>query len=465
MPLQMPVPPLPEKFVERLFAELGEADARALCAALDGEPSAAVRMNPFKAREQMYGVFGEPLAWSRWGRMPASRPSFTLDPAFHAGCYYVQEAASQFVGHILASAGVGAGARILDMCAAPGGKTTLYASVAGREGLVVANEPVARRAAVLADNVRKWGTGNVVVTCDVPRSFALSGEKFDVVAVDAPCSGEGMFRKEKASRTEWSAGGVHQCAARQNEILSEAWEALREGGVLIYSTCTFNRTENEEVLQAFAERVGSALCVTDDIACPEAWGVMTGRVGAFRTFRFYPHRTSGEGFFAAAAVKGSAPHGGGTGAGSRRREVLSELTGSARHAVARWFAAPETMRFAVAGDTVYALRAETFDDVKRISSSVNAIYSGVETGRLYGGELKPAHALAMFCDMNRGAVNVAELPREEALGYLRKELFDVTPLAEGMNLVLCDGYALGFAKRIGRRCNNAYPNSLRILHC
>lgn len=465
MPLQMSVPPLPEKFVERLSAELGDADARALCAALDGEPSAAVRMNPFKAPGHMYDAAGEPLAWNRYGRVPASRPLFTLDTAFHAGCYYVQEAASQFVGHILEATGLGGG-YVLDMCAAPGGKTTLYASMVGREGLVVANEPVAKRAAVLADNVRKWGSGNVVVTCDMPRSFALSGERFDVVAVDAPCSGEGMFRKDKASRTEWSENGVHQCAARQAEILDCAWTALREGGVLLYSTCTFNRTENEDVLQAFAQRAGDMLTEVDDILCPGEWGVTAGRAGAFRTFRFYPHRTVGEGFFVAVARKAGVEHRPRSEAApKRRREAFADIGGSARSAVARWFDDAERMRFAAVGDTIYGLHAATYDTVRRLSSSVNAVYSGVEAGRLYGGELKPAHALAMFCGLNRSAVSVAELPREAALDYLRKAAVDVSLLAEGMNLVVCDGSALGFAKRIGRRCNNGYPNSLRIINC
>ena len=253
---------LPAKFVERVLRDLGGTEGAALCAALDAEPPVSVRLNPAKtgadtlpagpdaglpvpeaAGLPALAIAGR-VPWCRDGRYLAVRPSFTLDPDFHAGAYYVQEASSQFVGHLLAAVRT-EGARILDLCAAPGGKTTLYASLAGPDGLVVANEIDRRRASVLADNVRKWGTGNVAVTTCEPRALGDFEAWFDVVAVDAPCSGEGMFRKDPDARGEWSEGNVKQCAARQDEILREAWRALRPGGTLVYSTCTFNRDEDE----------------------------------------------------------------------------------------------------------------------------------------------------------------------------------------------------------------------------
>ena len=221
---------LPAKFVERVLRDLGGTEGAALCAALDAEPPVSVRLNPAKtgadtlpagpdaglpvpeaAGLPALAIAGR-VPWSRDGRYLAVRPSFTLDPDFHAGAYYVQEASSQFVGHLLAAVRT-EGARILDLCAAPGGKTTLYASLAGPDGLVVANEIDRRRASVLADNVRKWGTGNVAVTTCEPRALGDFEAWFDVVAVDAPCSGEGMFRKDPDARGEWSEGNVKQCAA------------------------------------------------------------------------------------------------------------------------------------------------------------------------------------------------------------------------------------------------------------
>lgn len=451
---------LPAKFVERLIGDFGETEGRALCDALDNTlPPTAVRLNPFKSG----AVFaGEPVAWSRNGLFLEERPSFTADTAFHAGCYYVQEAGSQFVGHILESTGFGRG-RILDMCAAPGGKTTLYSALVGKEGLVVANEPVRNRASILADNVRKWGLGNTAVTCNFPSAFEGCRGFFDVVAVDAPCSGEGMFRKDERAREEWSENGVGMCAARQSEILGEAWKALKSGGVLIYSTCTFNRIENEGVLSDFSAAHEGEIVEAEDIECPEEWGIEVGRTGVFQTFRFMPHRTRTEGFFVAVARKSvDAEEQTDTFRPKSKRPIMTEVGNTVRNELRKWFRDPDGMRFAMIGDYIFAYRREHFEEVRMLAERLNVICSGVETGRIFGGKLKPEHALAMFCELNREAVPVAELPREEALKYLRKDLFDVSPLAEGMNLVTCGGCALGFAKRVGNRCNNLYPNSLRI---
>ena len=240
-------------------------------------------------------TFDRSVPWSPWGWYLAQRPSFTLDTDFHAGAYYVQEPSSQFVGHLLQNVPT-AGARILDLCAAPGGKTTLYASLVGADGLVVANEIDRRRAAVLADNVRKWGMGNTIVTVGEPRPLGDCKAFFDVVAVDAPCSGEGMFRKDIDSRAEWSENNVHQCARRQDEILREAWRALRVGGTLIYSTCTFNREEDEGSLERMLAWAGDEVVSSNEVAIGEDWGIVCGEVGPFRTYRFYPHRACGEGF-------------------------------------------------------------------------------------------------------------------------------------------------------------------------
>lgn len=456
------MPVLPDKFVERIAVELGADEGGALCGALTGtQPPTAVRCNPFK---RGVGFCGEPIAWSPDGMFLAERPLFTLDPAFHGGCYYVQEAGSQFTGHILKHTGIGEG-RILDMCAAPGGKTTLYASLVGCGGLVVANEPVRNRASVLADNVRKWGTGNTAVTCNEPRAFAGCGVLFDVVAVDAPCSGEGMFRKDERAREEWSESNVAMCAERQRVILEDAWRVLKPGGVLMYSTCTFNRTENEGVLRRFAELHAGELCAAEDVECCVEWGIESGREGVFQTFRFYPHRTRTEGFFVAVARRSadsSAEVRVGTRSRREGRPVMTEVGGAARVELSRWFRNPSSMRFASIGDDIYAYREESFDDIRRLSERLNVIYSGVEAGRLFGGRLKPEHGLAMFCELNREAVPVSELPTEAALSYLRKDTTDARLLSEGMNLIVWNGCALGFAKRIGNRVNNLYPNSLRI---
>jgi 16S rRNA C967 or C1407 C5-methylase (RsmB/RsmF family) len=344
---------LPDKFVERMERELGSAEAKALCQALGSEPSTSVRLNPYKMQSDKWG--GEPIEWSEYGYKLATRPSFTLDAAFHAGAYYVQEASSQFAGYILSQVCGGEGAcrglRVLDMCAAPGGKSTHYASLVGPEGLVVANEINRSRAAVLADNARKWGLGNIVVACNDSSRLSAFEEWFDVVAVDAPCSGEGMFRKSDDACAQWSEANVAMCAERQWEILQNAFAALRAGGVLLYSTCTFNRSEDEDIVARLMEESGDELVEAPEVSVGEEWGVVTGRVGVFQTFRFFPHRLTGEGMFMAVAMKAGEP-------GSRRsapkskRQAIASVDKKSTEELSRWVVNPEQMRFFEAGDTM-----------------------------------------------------------------------------------------------------------------
>lgn len=464
---------LPRTFVERVLRDLGTTEGEALCRALDGEACVSIRVNPAKAE----GLRGEQPArvsevlpmltaagrvpWCADGFLLAGRPSFTFDSDFHAGAYYVQEAASQFVGCLLQGVPT-SGARILDLCAAPGGKTTLYASLVGRGGLVVANEIDRRRASVLADNVRKWGTGNVVVTTCEPHAVCDCEAWFDVVAVDAPCSGEGMFRKDPAARGEWSENNVRQCAARQDDILREAWRALRPGGTLIYSTCTFNRDEDEGSLERMLAWAGDEVAASEPVDVDPAWGIVEGEVGPFRTFRFFPHRTVGEGFFAAVARKApDAP--GRQRLPKGRRSMVAPADRASAGELRRWVREPDRMVFGTVAGTGYAWYGEQAEAVKTLSEALPVICSGVALGQLFKGRLKPDPALAFFDGLERGAVPVAGLDDEQALRYLRRQEEAAGALAEGVNLVTARGRALGFAKRIGARVNNMYPNSLRIL--
>ncbi len=467
---------LPEGFTRRVSRDLGEMEGRALCEALDMPSPVAVRLHPTKVgttcgspHERTASLpaltFDRPVPWSPQGWYLTERPSFTFDTDFHAGAYYVQEPSSQFVGHLLQNVET-RGARILDMCAAPGGKTTLYASLVGADGLVVANEIDRRRAAVLADNVRKWGMGNVAVTVCEPRSLGDCEEWFDVVAVDAPCSGEGMFRKDFDARAEWSEANVHLCARRQDEILREAWRALRPGGTLIYSTCTFNREEDEGSLERMLAWAGDETEPSDEVPVDAAWGIVCGEVGPFRTYRFYPHRACGEGFFAAVVRKT------GPADGTRRnrlpkskarRSVVVPADRQATVEAARWLQEPERMNFVMAADTLYAWYGPQAETVRMLSERVPVIYSGVAMGQLFKGRLKPDPALAFSTELNRAALPSAELDTEQALRYLRRQEVEAAAFVEGMNLVCARGRALGFAKRIGARVNNLYPASLRII--
>lgn len=455
---------LPEQFIARMQRELGPAEAEALCAALGTEPSTAVRLNPKKMSEQKWG--GKRVAWSEYGYLLGERPAFTLDPDFHAGAYYVQEASSQFAGYIVSEAvgGVDAckGLRVLDMCAAPGGKSTHYATLVGGEGLVVANEINRSRAAVLADNARKWGLGNIVVTCNDSARVATFEEWFDVVAVDAPCSGEGMFRKSEEACEQWSESNVAMCAERQWEILENAFRALKPGGVLMYSTCTFNRSEDEDIVRRACEEFGEELVAVDDIHVGEDWGVVPGREGVFQTFRFFPHRVIGEGMFMAVARKAGL-------ATSRRRmpkarrKVMEAVDKRTVQELSRWVKGAEQMRFFAAGDTLYGCRAEHYDEVEALAGTLAVIYSGVAMGQVFKGKLKPDGALALYADIRCDAVACCDVDEQNALKFLRKQEMAAEQFAEGVNMVRYDGRPLGFVKRVGARVNNMYPNSLRIL--
>ena len=452
----------PGEFLKYTEEVLGN-ETSSLLAALDGEPPVSVRMNPYKTDSPPISVAGIDakgvVPWCRHGRYLHERPSFTFDPLFHAGQYYVQEASSMFVGHILKSVtGEQEGTRILDLCAAPGGKTTLYSSLAGLDGLVVANEVIRQRAGILAGNVRKWGLGNVVVTNNDPSHFAPFREWFDVVAVDAPCSGEGMFRKNPETRTEWSPDNVKMCAARQRRILAGAWDSLRPGGILIYSTCTFNRYENEDNIAWLAGNIG---CENAGVTVPAGWNIVQTEAGTITCFRFYPHKITGEGFFACVVRK--------TGQKGRpanpkpRRSIFADGAKAEINELRNWVEQPEVMHFSRIGDNFYCYYEPAFRDIRTVSENLNAIHSGICMGQLFGNKLKPDHSLAMFHGLNRNKVSDASLSLEEAIKYLRREELRDVSLAEGMSLVNFDGAPLGWIKRIGGRANNMYPKQLAIL--
>ena len=451
---------LPVAFAERMRKQLGAEEAESLFAALDGVSPVAIRLNPAKCGEEGVWSDGEAIAWSENGRKLKERPSFTLDTAFHAGAYYVQEAASQFIDYIISHEEL-QGKRVLDMCSAPGGKTTIYSTAVGEEGLVVANEYVRSRANILADNVRKWGMGNVLVTNNAPEHLAQFEGWFDVVAVDAPCSGEGMFRKEEVAREDWSEEAVKMCATRQLSIVREAWQSLKEGGLFIYSTCTFNEDEDEGLLRTFIEESGDVFEPSQRVEIDGKWGIVCGEVGAFQTFRFFPHKTDSEGLFVAVARK-TEPTTQRT--PKARKKVMQEVDKVSRKELSKWLHQPNDYTFAAVADTIYAYRTEQFKAVQALSENLTAIYSGVAMGQIFKGKLKPDWALSQYIGFERKAVAVEEVDEARALDDLRKKDIAVGDMQEGINLVTHKGRALGFAKRVGARCNNLYPNSLKIMN-
>ncbi|MBQ2247270.1 MAG: rRNA cytosine-C5-methylase [Tidjanibacter sp.] len=450
-----------EDFKSLLREQMEELEIERLVAALDqGAQPTSIRVNPHKPYP---APEGREVEWCGWGRHLDERPSFTRDGLFQAGAYYVQEAASMFVGHILRSAlgeEIPAGLRVLDMCAAPGGKSTLYSSIVGDRGLVVANEVIRNRALTLADNALRWGVGNMVVTSNDPSHFASSlVEWFDVVAVDAPCSGEGMFRKSEESRENWSLDNVRLCAARQRRIMADAWESLRPGGLFIYSTCTFNRDENESNMEWLCQEFE---CERVSVECPEEWGIVRTEAAEAECFHFYPHRTEGEGLFAAVVRKGG--EGGRRRNPKARRNPFGEVEPKQRKVLAAMLeGSAEDWHFATIGESLYGYRRELWEDVRCVSEQMSVLFSGVKMGEIFGKKFKPDHSLALSKWLRRESFPCYELSEEELQRYLhREELGCVSELTEGVNLLLWRGCPVGFIKRIGGRTNTMLPKEFRI---
>ena len=371
-------------------------------------PSVAIRLNPFKGSA---GPEGTPVPWSPYGRMLAERPVFTLDPLLHAGCYYVQDSSAMYVGHVFrkALAQLGRpGLRVLDLCAAPGGKTTdLAASLRealGEQFLLVANEVMRDRSRILSDNVAIWGDPNVMVTSVDPAAFAQFAGAFDIIVADVPCSGEGMFRKDPRAVEEWSEQNVQLCAARQKRILADVWPALRPGGILVYSTCTYEDAENDDNLEWAAAELGGSIIPPED-EFPQ-YGVHLTRHGNLLRAGEVP----GEGQWVGALVKS------GDSASSRKPDF----------------------------------------------SKLRPLRYGVPVGIEKGGKLipDPDYALSLAY---RGEYPAIDLTRQQALEYLHHDPLRFPDAPRGFCCVAFEGHPLGFVNNLGNRCNTLHPLSRRIL--
>jgi 16S rRNA C967 or C1407 C5-methylase (RsmB/RsmF family)/NOL1/NOP2/fmu family ribosome biogenesis protein len=445
---------IPTEFAARTRALLGEAYSL-FEAALLGEAVVSVRMNRDKSREE---PSAERISWCETGYYLPGRIAFTFDPLFHAGAYYVQEASSMFLEQAV-KAYVREPVRCIDLCAAPGGKSTHLCSLLPEGSLLVCNEVIRSRANVLAENLVKWGNPNVMVTRNDPEDVGRLTHFFDLALVDAPCSGEGMFRKDPAATAEWSLSNVTLCAARQRRILSCVWTALKPGGILIYSTCTYNTEENEDNLAFMIESLGAEPL---SIPLESAWQVTSALKGNYPAYRFFPHKTKGEGFFMAVVRKAGGRVGDMAEKGFRneRRKTQKNclpFLGEARG----WLLHPDDFHIERRESMIEAFPVRQADAYRHLVGCLHIVSPGLRLGELKGNDLIPAHALAMSCELNRDAFATIAISREEAIRYLKKESLSL-PGEKGYALVSFDNLPLGFAKRLGNRANNLYPSEWRI---
>lgn len=431
VPLSLP------PFVEELLGN----EAPFLLEALRAPAPVSVRSNPFKPTPRR----GAQVPWCSHGQYLDQRPVFTLDPLFHAGAYYVQEAASMLLEQAVMACGTFARSSVaLDLCAAPGGKSTHLASLIPADALLVANEPVRARQAALQENIWKWGRPGVVITGSLPEAFAPLGEWCDLVVVDAPCSGEGMFRKDPFARSQWSEELVDQCAVRQHGIVESAWNALRPGGHLIYSTCTWEEKENEGQLSRLIDQGAVYVPIPVD----PNWGVRSATFG----LRCYPHRLKGEGFFIAVLRKPGKPE---------PPVMVAHAATDLDPRMDAWLRAPEGMCSIPVDGTLHAISKSWGPLVDALMREVRVIAPGLPVAFPKGKSVAPHPALALSTELNIGAFATLEVDTRDALHYLRGEALMASD-AKGTVLLRHKALPLGWAHGAGNRWNNGWPPAWRI---
>jgi len=442
-PLAAPDTRLPEAFVQRSAALLG-CEWPALQQALDTPPPVSIRINAAKPG----GPAGEPIPWCSTGSYLPERPLFTLDPLLHAGAYYVQEASSMFLEQALRASGLLEQPILaLDLCAAPGGKSTLIRSLLHPDSLLVANEVERRRQQALQENLWKWGLPNVVVTGSDPADLERLPDTFHLIAVDAPCSGEGMFRKDPFARQQWSEALVMQCATVQERIVEQAWNALRPGGILIYSTCTWETSENEERLRQLKELGAETVPIQLD---PE-WGIAVTEKGGLIGHRCYPHRVRGEGFFLGMVRK----------AGRLSMDAVGSMPDNDHPEVRAWSMQGAQWHLGLKDDVLHAVDARWTPALRELCSALRPVAPGRPVAELKAGSWRPHAALALDSTLDRSAFTAIELDHAHALAYLRGQALPAAS-ASGTGLVLHKGLALGWAHGAGTRWNNLWPAPWRI---
>lgn len=409
---------LPQEFIQYTANLFGSQRWERFEQSFVQEAAVSVRFNPWKAKGEVLFPQAEPVPWCEGAFWLKERPLFTRDPRFHAGVYYVQEAGSLFLDHVLRH-WITRPVSALDLCAAPGGKSTLMRAALPAGSVLVSNEIDRRRANILLENILKQGHPGVLVTHNAPKDFTKTNLLFDVILTDVPCSGEGLFRRDPAAISEWSAQNVYFCAERQRQILYDIWPCLKDGGLLIYSTCTFNTHENEENVRWIAEELGAELLAVP--VRPE-WQITGSLLGGWTepVYRFIPGTTRSEGLFMAVLRK------------KGKNRVFATLPASMRTQVKK-----------------YPL--------------LHLLYDGQPAFEAKGREQIPSIAQALSLTTEETSFPRAELSLDAALRYLHREAL-VLPAGSprGFVLVTYQGYPLGFVKNLGDRANNLYPKPWAI---
>lgn len=457
----MPETKLPTDFESQMLELLGHAEFEQFKKAINKPSRTSIRSNSAKTFSISWPK--SPIPWTRNGFFLEERPSFTLDPAIHAGAYYVQEASSMFIEHILNTVEIPKGI-YLDLAAAPGGKSTLLSGYLGDEGMLVANEVIQPRAQILKENIIKWGLGNAIVTNNDPEHFEPLEGFFDLVLVDAPCSGEGMFRKDPQAREEWSIDNVQLCSARQKRIMDQAGALVKARGYLVYSTCTFNEKENEDMIRFLTEEFSY-----NPVRIPldKEWNireteVQTDEGKTFYGYRFFPHLVQGEGFFITVLQRSEEAY---IQEPKRIKDFkhpyLKEVFNRESSVLDEELGFDGTGKYYTLNDSHFRISKDWNLYFQKISHHLSLKYFGVEIGKKQKNDWIPTHEWALSILPKKGFLSY-ELTEAESIEFLRKNDFEIPDLPIGWVLITYNNLPLGWIKNLGNRVNNYYPKEWRI---
>jgi 16S rRNA C967 or C1407 C5-methylase (RsmB/RsmF family)/NOL1/NOP2/fmu family ribosome biogenesis protein len=442
---------LPARFQERI-KEQKYIDALQLEEALNRPSPVSIRINPEKWKGAPTN--SDRVPWSDWGYYLDTRPSFTFDPLFHSGCYYPQEASGMFLEQAYKQLVTDShGVRVLDLCGSPGGKSTHLSSLISDNGFLVANEVIKSRAGILAENITKWGIGNTLVTNNDPMAFRRLNNYFDLILADVPCSGEGMF-SDLTIRSEWSPENAALCAERQRRIIMDIWPSLKENGILIYSTCTFNPSENEENIKWIVQNTGSSSLSLD---ISKFNGIQEISYKDIIGYGFYPGRIRGEGLFISVFRKPDESPG-------KTKQLFikndNQLTGNDSKITEKFICTSLTNLYRH-DDIVYDLSLPV-EEYILLKNYLRIIKGGTALYKIRKDDFTPLHELGIYCKMKKNAFPSVEIDFSQAISFLKKENIELKNASKGWILLKYRGINLGFVKNIGKRVNNYFPTGWRI---
>lgn len=451
--------PIPNSFVVAMQSQLGN-EYPAFLEALKAPATASIRKNPQK--NYHFSSDFEKVKWNAHGVYLSKRPIYTLDPAFHGGAYYVQEASSMFVSEALQQvADLSQPLTILDLCAAPGGKSTDILSTISSDSLLVSNEVINSRYKVLKENLTKWGFPNMAITNHDVSHFSDLRGYFDVVIVDAPCSGEGLWRKDEGAISEWSPENVLLCAARQKRILKDAVPLIKQGGVLIYCTCTYNHIENKDNIEWLLDNFPLHLF---PLSLPTDWNIKAIQdkdtsIG----YQFYPHLVKGEGFFISCFQKTEEAS---RKSGPNKRKVnfknLSKLSKKKVQLLEEWIVDISQLDFfELATGQVVALPKNLLSSFYDLDQGLYKKQFGLRIGSFKKTDFIPSHDLALSRLIHPN-IPFVEVDKEVALQFLKKGNLTLRSSQKGWQLIRYQGLNLGWVKALLGRVNNYYPKEWRI---